>query len=62
MFSSSAKGIVQQAVTGASVEYKRIANALLDYPTHDSCVGCCFLGGFYAVAPWPVGNKDAAAK
>eukprot|EP00962_Isochrysis_galbana_P020735 scaffold6068_cov119-Isochrysis_galbana.AAC.19 len=62
MFSCSAKGIVQQAVTGASVEYKRVANALRDNPWHDSCVGCCFLGGLYAVAPWPVGNKELSAK
>jgi hypothetical protein len=62
MFSCSAKGIVQQAVTGASIEYQRLANALRDHPAHDSCVGCCFLGGLYAVAPWPVGNKELSAK
>jgi len=30
MFTCSAKGIVQQALTGASVEYKRVANALIE--------------------------------
>jgi len=62
MFSCSAKGIIKQAVSGAGKEYKRVANELRKHPSWDSAVGWAFLGGFYNVAPWPVGNKQLAAK
>jgi len=62
MYSCSAKGIVKQAVSGTAKEYKRMANELRKYPKWDGAVGNAFLGGFYNVAPWPVGNKKLAAK
>jgi tetratricopeptide (TPR) repeat protein len=62
MFSSSAKGIIKQALTGAGTKYLAIAKELYKYPEFDGAVGCAFLGGFYAVAPWPVGSKGKAAK
>ena len=39
-----------------------MASELYKHPKWDSAVGCAFLGGFYNVAPWPVGNKQKAAK
>lgn len=60
MFVSSSKGILSQALTGVGSEFKRLANELLKYPEHDSGVGHALLGAFYLVAPWPVGNKEAA--
>ena len=62
MFSCSAKGIVKQALSGTAKEYKRVANELRQHPKWDGAVGCVFLGGFYNVAPWPVGNKELARK
>jgi tetratricopeptide (TPR) repeat protein len=62
MFSCSAKGIVKQALSGTAKEYKRMANELRKHPKWDGNVGCVFLGGFYNVAPWPVGNKELAKK
>jgi hypothetical protein len=62
LYSSSSKGIVKQALTGVGKKYLAIANELYKYPEWDSAVGCAFLGGFYNVAPWPVGNKGKAAK
>jgi len=62
MFSCSAKGIVKQALSGTAKEYKRVANELRKYPKWDGAVGLVFLGGFYNVAPWPVGNKGLARK
>eukprot|EP00966_Prymnesium_polylepis_P055717 1288872-Prymnesium_polylepis.1 len=39
-----------------------MASELYKHPKWDSAVGCAFLGGFYNVAPWPVGSKQKAAK
>jgi hypothetical protein len=39
-----------------------MANELRKYPKWDSAVGNSFLGGFYNVAPWPVGSKKMAAQ
>ena len=39
-----------------------MANELRKHPKWDGNVGCVFLGGFYNVAPWPVGNKELAKK
>ena len=55
-------GIVKQALTGVGKKYVAIAKELYKHPDHDSAVGCAFLGGFYNVAPWPVGSKTKAAK
>ena len=62
MFSSSAKGIVKQALTGVGKKYVALAKELYAHPEWDGAVGCAFLGGFYAVAPWPIGSKGKAAK
>ena len=53
LYSSSAKGIVKQALTGVGKKYLGIAKELYKYPDWDAAVGCAFLGGFYNVAPWP---------
>jgi tetratricopeptide (TPR) repeat protein len=60
LYFSSSKGIVKQALTGVGKKYLAIAKELYKYPEQDSCVGCAFLGGFYNVAPWPVGSKQKA--
>jgi len=62
MFSSSSKGIVKQALTGVGKKYVALATELYKHPEWDSAVGCAFLGGFYSVAPWPVGSKPKAVK
>lgn len=61
MFYSSSKGIVKQALTGVGKKYIALAKELCKHPEHDSCVGEVFLGGFFNVAPWPVGSKQKAA-
>lgn len=58
----SLAGILKQALTGVGKKYVAIARELYKYPDWDSAVGCAFLGGFYNVAPWPVGSKTKAAK
>lgn len=60
--SSSAKGVVKQALTGVGMKYVALAKELYAHPEWDGAVGCAFLGGFYAVAPWPIGSKGKAAK
>jgi len=64
IYSSSTKGILRQAYTGAGNEYQRLANGIIArHESFDSGVGHCFMGGFYAVAPWPLGDrKKAVAK
>ena len=62
LYSSSAKGIVKQAITGVGKKYIAIAKELYQHKEWDSAVGCAFLGGFYNVAPWPVGSKKKAAQ
>ena len=58
MFASSAKGILRQAVTGAGATFKALAEELVNvYHDWDGGVGHCYLGGFYTVAPWPLGDK-----
>ena len=61
MYSSSAKGILRQAVTGAGTTFKGLAEELVaKYNSWDSAVGHCYLGGFFNVAPWPLGDKKRA--
>ena len=61
MYSSSSKGIVQQALTGAGNEFKRLAEHLSRaHGTWDSAVGRCYEAGFYNIAPWPLGDKKRA--
>jgi len=62
LFLSSSQGIVKQALTGVGKKYIALAKELYEHPEWDSAVGCAFLGGFYAVAPWPVGSKAKAVK
>jgi len=62
LYCSSAKGILKQALTGVGKKYVAIARELYKYPDLDDNVGCAFLGGFYNVAPWPVGSKTKAAQ
>lgn len=58
MYSSSSKGIIKQALTGAGVTFKALADELTyTYSSWDGYVGHCYLGGFFWVAPWPIGNK-----
>merc|ERR1712187_248458 len=58
----SSKGIIKQALTGAGNKYLSIAKEIYKYPGEDSAVGNAFLGGFYNVAPWPIGSKGKARK
>jgi tetratricopeptide (TPR) repeat protein len=62
LYSSSSQGIVKQALTGVGKRYIAVAKELYKHPKLDSAVGCAFLGGFYNVAPWPVGSKQKAAE
>ena len=58
MYSSSSKGILRQAVTGAGTTFRVLAEELVSaYLPYDGGVGHCYLGGFYTVAPWPLGDK-----
>ncbi len=60
MYASSSKGILRQAVTGAGTEYLKLANGLLQHKEWDGAVAYGYLGGFYAVAPWPLGDRKRA--
>jgi len=61
LYSNSAKGIVRQALTGAGNEYTKLASGLVSkYARSEGGVGHCYLGGFYAIAPWPLGNANRA--
>ena len=56
--SSASKGILRQAVTGAGTTFRSLAEELVhSYHSWDGSVGHCYLGGFFAVAPWPLGDK-----
>mmetsp|Transcript_12789 Transcript_12789/g.33411 ORF Transcript_12789/g.33411 Transcript_12789/m.33411 type:complete len:157 (-) Transcript_12789:222-692(-) len=63
MFACSAKGIIKQAMQGAASVFKANAERLIRLDSrYDSGVGYALLGCFYAVAPWPYGNLDEAAR
>jgi len=63
MFSCSSKGIIKQALQGAASVFKANAERLINMDKkYDNGVGYALLGAFYAVAPWPYGNMDLAAK
>ena len=48
----------RQALTGAGSTFLSLAKELTNiYSSWDGFVGHCYLGGFYAVAPWPLGDK-----
>jgi hypothetical protein len=61
MFHASSLGIIQSILRGASGEYREHATRLatLD-PAYDDGLGDYLLASFYLVAPWPVGDDDAA--
>ena len=55
------EGVLQQALTGAGIEYLRLAqNLVATHEQYDSAVSHQFIGGFYFVAPWPIGDKRKA--
>jgi len=61
MYGAASKGIIRQAVTGAGVEFKRLADEFAaTHAAWDGGVGYTFLAGFYHVAPWPLGDKKRA--
>lgn len=63
MYAAASKGILQQALTGAGSTYLKLANELASkHPQHDDSCGNGFLGGFYGVAPWPLGDKKRALR
>ena len=50
-----------KALTGTGVEFRKMAEALVaEHRAHDRGVGHAFLGGFFLVAPWPLGDKARA--
>jgi hypothetical protein len=63
MYSSASKGILRQALTGAGSTFLSLANTLLNsHGSWDGGVAHCYLGGFYNVAPWPLGDKKRALR
>eukprot|EP00633_Aureoumbra_lagunensis_P001942 CAMPEP_0197299550 /NCGR_PEP_ID=MMETSP0890-20130614/46268_1 /TAXON_ID=44058 ORGANISM="Aureoumbra lagunensis, Strain CCMP1510" /NCGR_SAMPLE_ID=MMETSP0890 /ASSEMBLY_ACC=CAM_ASM_000533 /LENGTH=263 /DNA_ID=CAMNT_0042777909 /DNA_START=58 /DNA_END=849 /DNA_ORIENTATION=- len=61
MFEGSARGLVQQALTGAGSKFLENAKRLqkLDH-AYDAALGYTLEGCFYHVAPFPVKNKKKA--
>ena len=54
MYSSSSKGIVSQALTGAGTEFKRLAEVIVSrHEALDSGVGRCHLAGLLGVGLEP---------
>jgi len=61
MFHASSLGILQSILRGASGEYREHATRLVNLdPAYDDGLGDYLLASFYLVAPWPVGDDDAA--
>jgi len=61
LYTSSSKGIIRQALTGAGTEFKRLIDDFsAAHNSWDGGVGHCLVGGFYHVAPWPLGDKKRA--
>jgi hypothetical protein len=61
MFHASSLGIIQSILRGASGEYREHASRLVEVdPSYDDGLGDYLLASFYLVAPWPVGDGDAA--
>ena len=54
MYSSSSKGIVSQALTGAGTEFKRLAEVIVNrHEALDSGVGRCHLAGLLGLGLEP---------
>jgi len=52
---------MRQALTGAGATFKSLAEQLVsEHGQWDGHVGHCYLGGFFAVAPWPLGDRRRA--
>jgi hypothetical protein len=61
MFHASSLGILRSILEGASGEYRQHARRLVELdPTYDAGLGDYLLASFYLVAPWPIGDADAA--
>jgi tetratricopeptide (TPR) repeat protein len=61
MFWASSLGIVQSIVSGAGSEYRTHAQRLIELDaSFDDALGDALLASFYLVAPWPIGDRDAA--
>ena len=61
LFSNSAKGIIQQALSGGATVFKANAEKIISLDEKfDSGVGYCLIGALYTVAPWPIGNLKLA--
>jgi tetratricopeptide (TPR) repeat protein len=61
MFYASSLGIVRSILQGAGGEYREHATRLVALDAaHDDGLGDTLLAGFYLVAPWPVGDREAA--
>lgn len=63
MFHASSLGILRSILAGAAGEYREHAERLaaLD-PRYDDGLGDYLLASFYRVAPWPVGDAQAALR
>jgi len=61
MFHASSLGILRSILAGASGEYRQHARRLVELDaSHDDGLGDYLLASFYLVAPWPIGDADAA--
>jgi tetratricopeptide (TPR) repeat protein len=61
MFYASSLGIIRSIVSGAANEYRTHAQRLVDLDaSFDDALGDAMLASFYLVAPWPIGDRDAA--
>jgi tetratricopeptide (TPR) repeat protein len=61
MFHASSLGILRSILQGASGEYREHARRLVELDAaHDDGLGDYLLASFYLVAPWPIGDADAA--
>jgi len=61
MFYASGLGILRSILQGAGGEYRVHAQRLVDLdPRHEDALGHTLLASFFLVAPWPVGDDDAA--
>ncbi len=61
MFYASSLGIIRSILEGSGNEYRTNAQRLIDLdPKYDDALGDTLLASFYLVAPWPIGDDDAA--
>lgn len=61
MFYASSLGIIRSILQGAAGEYRTHARRLIELDaSHDDALGDTLLASLSMVAPWPVGDRDAA--